>query len=139
MNVEEFQERAQEYIDDITGLINNNMPDKGLKCCDSQKICLVCALNEFEHCVNGVEQEDFIENDAYGVFVYRRGKDDREEADEHEDDDSYFDSEKKAILHAESLADDCYPVDEYFIEVWLKDGEGLYGNAGEAIWSNWEE
>ena len=36
------------------------MPDKGDKCEDSQKICLLNALSEFEHCVVGTEKEDFI-------------------------------------------------------------------------------
>lgn len=36
------------------------LPDKGDKESDSQKICLINALNELEYTVNGVEMEDFI-------------------------------------------------------------------------------
>ncbi|MEA2104851.1 MAG: hypothetical protein U9P79_09470 [Candidatus Cloacimonadota bacterium] len=38
------------------------MPDKGLKCCDSQKICLLNSLREFEFAINGTKREDFIAN-----------------------------------------------------------------------------
>ena len=40
------------------------MPDKGLKCYESHKICLLNSLREFEFAVNGTEQEDFIAKNA---------------------------------------------------------------------------
>ena len=39
------------------------LPDKGDKCCDSQKICLLNALYDVEKNINGLEPEDFIEED----------------------------------------------------------------------------
>jgi hypothetical protein len=58
-----FQEKAQEHLDSMQELINTFMPDKGLKEEDSQKICLINALNNLEHYVNGVTNKDFEEEE----------------------------------------------------------------------------
>lgn len=42
--------------------ILNKMPDKGLKCVDSQKKCLKDLLYKFSMNVIGTTPEDFIEN-----------------------------------------------------------------------------
>jgi hypothetical protein len=58
MKVDTFKKRAETLISKLETLISK-MPDKGLKSEDSQKLCLLQALNEFSYCVNGTEQEDF--------------------------------------------------------------------------------
>ena len=58
-----FQEQLQEHLDSMQKLVNASMPDKGLKEEDSQKVCLINALNNVEHYVNGVTNKDFEEED----------------------------------------------------------------------------
>lgn len=61
--VEEFRQKIEQLIYDIEDLILSEMPDKGDTCEFSQKICLINALSEFEHVLNGVEDSDFEEDD----------------------------------------------------------------------------
>jgi hypothetical protein len=46
------------------------IPQKGNTSNDCQKISLLNALNEFEHCVSGLEIEDFKPNGYSGDFTY---------------------------------------------------------------------
>ena len=38
----------------------DKLPDKGLKCSDSQKVCLTTALRNLQENIRGLEQEDLI-------------------------------------------------------------------------------
>jgi hypothetical protein len=58
MSVKIFKLTAEKLIFQLEGLINE-MPDKGLKEEESQKICLLNALRNFYYTVNGTEAEDF--------------------------------------------------------------------------------
>ena len=68
MNIMKKKELVQ-FKTDMTILISKaedviqRLPDKGDKESDSQKICLINALNELEYTVNGVEVEDFIQDE----------------------------------------------------------------------------
>ena len=62
MNAERFKTKAEALIDKLQSLIEV-LPDKGLKCSVSQKVCLLNSLGSFESAVNGVEDEDFKEED----------------------------------------------------------------------------
>jgi len=47
-----------ELINKLHDIVSFGMPDKGLKCEDSQKICLLNAINNIEYYVNGINKED---------------------------------------------------------------------------------
>lgn len=55
--LEEFKSKLYELIGAAESHIKR-MPDKGLKEEDSQKLCLLNALADFERCVNGIYNED---------------------------------------------------------------------------------
>jgi hypothetical protein len=38
------------------------MPYKGDKCEDSQRICLIQAINELEHTINGISDKDLVDS-----------------------------------------------------------------------------
>ena len=56
----EFKAKAMDLIEDLETLVDK-MPDKGLKCSDSQKVCLTIVIQTLERTINGVEDEDFEE------------------------------------------------------------------------------
>mgnify|MGYP006989528054 CR=1 FL=1 len=58
MDLLTFQGQADELIAQIEALIDE-MPYKGDKEADSQKICLQRCLDELQYAINGCEQEDF--------------------------------------------------------------------------------
>ena len=60
----EFKAKAMDLIEDLETLVDK-MPDKGLKCSDSQKVCLTIVINDLERTVNGVEDEDMEE----GIYL----------------------------------------------------------------------
>ncbi len=60
MDKARFVEKVFSAIQEIQNNINE-MPYRGDKCKDSQKLCLQLALNELEHNVTGLEDEDFKE------------------------------------------------------------------------------
>jgi len=68
--------------------------------------------------------------DNYGVFAYRRSD------EEYITSDVFFETEKEAIEYARCLEEE-YPKDKYFIQIWLEDKEGYFGNSGEPIWDNY--
>ena len=53
-----FQKKMEYLIEQMNTLIDT-MPDRGLKCEQSQKVCLKQAVFEVEKNVNGVKDEDF--------------------------------------------------------------------------------
>ena len=55
----EFTLRADSLITKIDALIDT-LPDKGLKCEYSQKVCLKQAARHLENNFNGLEENDFI-------------------------------------------------------------------------------
>lgn len=61
---EVFVDRAGRLIDDLHELIKQ-MPYKGDKCWQSQKMCLSNALSAFEHNINGTTPEDFEPEEQY--------------------------------------------------------------------------
>jgi len=54
-----FENKMEENIKDMKHTIENTMVENGLKCSQSQKICLLQAINDLEHNINGVELNDF--------------------------------------------------------------------------------
>lgn len=67
MNIKAFKEQANIHLERLEILINS-MPNKGLKCEDSQKICLLDKLNRLDYTFNGIEEEDFIPDEKYNHF-----------------------------------------------------------------------
>ena len=59
MNAIEFKEKAENLISQMEDLLSE-MPSKGLKSDECQKLCLQQALNEFSYAVNGVRDIDFV-------------------------------------------------------------------------------
>ncbi len=57
MNIDEFKNKLDNLISEAENVIEE-MPQKGDKSTDCQKINLIQALNQFQHCVNGTTQED---------------------------------------------------------------------------------
>ena len=58
----DFKLKAEKLISRFEKLIEE-MPDKGLKSTDSQKVCLQQAVNDLSYTINGVEASDFKEED----------------------------------------------------------------------------
>jgi hypothetical protein len=59
-DLETLKQELHSLLEPIEAKINT-LPYKGDKCSDSQKICLIQALYELEHNINGLEKEDLIE------------------------------------------------------------------------------
>ena len=59
MKPEEIIVSLTEKVEEIRNIIDTELPDKGAKCVDSQKICLLLTLNSFEANIIGLEAEDF--------------------------------------------------------------------------------
>lgn len=57
-----FKERMSDRCQAMFTIIENKMPDKGLKREDSQKLELLHHLSRFEMALNGLELEDFEED-----------------------------------------------------------------------------
>jgi hypothetical protein len=62
MNAKSFKSEVEDLLSDVEDLILD-MPDKGTTEEDSQKIVLKQRLNELYQAVNGVEDEDFEEDE----------------------------------------------------------------------------
>jgi hypothetical protein len=67
----------------------------------------------------------------FGVFVYLYANDSVVE-----DDLEYYDTKEEAVNKAKKTANSYG--NDYYVEVWKKDKDGLFGNSGSAIWSNWK-
>lgn len=63
LNHAEFVEQAEALTDQLRVLIEQ-MPSKGLKEEDCQRLCLLNRLNDFEYTVNGTEPEDFVDDEG---------------------------------------------------------------------------
>jgi len=57
-----LKEELYSLLEPIEAKINT-LPYKGDKCSDSQKMCLIQALNELEYNINGLEKEDLIKEE----------------------------------------------------------------------------
>jgi hypothetical protein len=55
-----FQDRAEVLIDTFRDKVINMLPNNGDTIETSQKIALICSLNQLEATVNGTTIEDFI-------------------------------------------------------------------------------
>jgi hypothetical protein len=57
MRLFDFQSEAEEHIYRLRKLFEK-LPSKGQKEEDCQRLCLLNALSDVEHCVNGTTQDD---------------------------------------------------------------------------------
>lgn len=57
MKIQPFKKKAEKLTDKLRELFDK-MPDKGNASWESQKICLINALNQLEMAINGTEQSD---------------------------------------------------------------------------------
>jgi len=58
MSLEELQKTLAIHTNRLRVLINENLKNDGDKECDSQRICLLNRLSDFEYTVNGIQEED---------------------------------------------------------------------------------
>lgn len=58
-----LQERIESFVDQIEEAILTNMPEKGLKESECQRRYVLNRLNDFSKAVNGITDEDMIEED----------------------------------------------------------------------------
>lgn len=63
MPLEELQETLEIHTNRLRVLINENLKNDGDKECDSQRICLLNRLSDFEYTVNGIQEEDLKGNE----------------------------------------------------------------------------
>ena len=63
MSLEELQETLEIHTNRLRVLINENLKNDGDKECDSQRICLLNRLSDFEYTVNGIQEEDLKGNE----------------------------------------------------------------------------
>jgi hypothetical protein len=54
----EFTEEADKLTGMLTTLVVNNIPQRGNTSEECQRIALINAINQLEHCINGVTEED---------------------------------------------------------------------------------
>jgi len=62
MNAKTFKSEVDDLVSELEDLITS-MPDKGNTEEDSQRVVLMNRLNELSYAVNGVEDEDFFDED----------------------------------------------------------------------------
>lgn len=58
MSLEELQKTLAIHTNRLRVVINENLKNDGDKECDSQRICLLNRLSDFEYTVNGIQEED---------------------------------------------------------------------------------
>lgn len=61
MKVDTLKNEITSLCEDISDLISVNMKDKGLTCEQSQRICLINALKNFEQTLAGIDVNDMQE------------------------------------------------------------------------------
>lgn len=61
LELDKLQATLYGLLEEFKHVVENDMPDKGLKCEDSQKVCLMIALREVEALVTGTTVEDLEE------------------------------------------------------------------------------
>jgi hypothetical protein len=64
MELPDLIHSLENRIEEIQTLITENMPSKGDKEEDCQRLCLLNRLSDFEHTVNGTTMKDLIEEVA---------------------------------------------------------------------------
>jgi hypothetical protein len=64
---EQVKNKLEQLVNEIEETIDL-MPTKGNSRNDCQKINLLHHINEFSHCINGIELEDFTPNEYSGDF-----------------------------------------------------------------------
>ena len=74
MKIETLKNEITSLCKDISNLITVNMKDEGLTCEQSQRICLLNALKNFEQTVAGIDVSDIktynsIRNKRLGSFL----------------------------------------------------------------------
>jgi frataxin-like iron-binding protein CyaY len=62
MNIEEFKEQAESLVSQLEDLIHQ-MPQKGNKSYECQRVTLQIAINEVSYAINGTEQADLEEDE----------------------------------------------------------------------------
>jgi hypothetical protein len=63
MSLEELQETLENHTNRLRVLINENLKNDGDKECDSQRMCLLNSLSDFEDTINGIQEEDLKGNE----------------------------------------------------------------------------
>jgi hypothetical protein len=63
MSKDELVKQAEALLEQLEILIENNMPYKGNVSDECQKTTIMLALNEVGYTLNGLEEEDLIENE----------------------------------------------------------------------------
>jgi hypothetical protein len=63
MSKDELVKQAEALLEQLEILIENNMPYKGNVSEECQKTTIMLALNEVGYTLNGLEEEDLIENE----------------------------------------------------------------------------
>jgi len=63
MPLEELQETLEIHTDRLRVLIDENLKNDGDKECDSQRLCLLNRLSDFEDYINGIQEEDLKSNE----------------------------------------------------------------------------
>jgi hypothetical protein len=62
MSKDELVKQAEVLLEQLETLIENNMPYKGDTTDECQKTTIILALNEVSFTLNGLEEEDLIED-----------------------------------------------------------------------------
>ena len=62
MEKDELVKQAEVLLEQLETLIENNMPYKGDTTDECQKTTIILALNEISFTLNGLEEEDLIED-----------------------------------------------------------------------------
>jgi hypothetical protein len=62
MSKDELVKQAEVLLEQLETLIENNMPYKGDTTDECQKTTIILALNEISFTLNGLEEEDLIED-----------------------------------------------------------------------------
>lgn len=73
MNIIDIKEAAQDLIDKIENLVNQQIPQKGDRAEDCQYIAIINSLNELESNFCGLESKDLIQDQDYEDINKRSG------------------------------------------------------------------
>ena len=84
-----------------------------------------------------IKKEITSDNAKYGVFTYEKTFDTMgNEMDADCIEMGYYNNKTKAITYARESFKDATPRDNYFIEVWKANKDGLWGNCGTPIYKS---
>ena len=62
-SAKDIAEQLDELADEMYSIVHRKMPEKGDECEDSQRICLLNALDELSSLINGISEKDFETDD----------------------------------------------------------------------------